>query len=371
MSVEGPYQSCAIRSLLRFIVPLAISLAAISFFSIPLVAQGEEILSHEEGSPPSPQITGWSDINFSDTDEPDRTSGFSQGQIVLHMSSSLTQTTSVFSELSFSSKTTGTAVGVERLIIRFDQGDLLKLSFGRDHTPINWWNMSFHHGLWLQTSIDRPEMTKFGGTFIPVHFLGASLTGSVPAEGLNFSYTASVGNGRAQAISGAGDAGDANDNRAWLVNLFARPDRFFGLQIGTSFYQDKISLNDGRSFEEWIASAHFVWQKEDPEVIAEFANVNHRQAGGRSSDSQAYYIQVAYRLPWFDSLWKPYYRFERFDVPSDAVLFKQSDFNKETSIIGIRYDASYFAAFKGEYRQHHRQGMPDVNGYFGQVSFTF
>ena len=77
---------------------------------------------------------------------------------------------------------------VERVIIRYDLNDYFKLSFGRYHTPINYWNTAFHHGQWLQTTISRPEMTQFGGSFIPVHFVGSLVEGAVPAGGLNLNY---------------------------------------------------------------------------------------------------------------------------------------------------------------------------------------
>ena len=69
------------------------------------------------------------------------------------------------------------------------------MSFGRYHTPINWWNTAFHHGQWLQTTISRPEMTQFGGRFIPVHFVGALVEGNAPAAGWNVNYQAGIGNG--------------------------------------------------------------------------------------------------------------------------------------------------------------------------------
>jgi hypothetical protein len=72
---------------------------------------------------------------------------------------------------------------VERSIIRFDQSDKLKISFGRYHTPINYWNTQYHHGSWLQTSESRPEMVQFGGSFLPIHFVGALAEGALPAGG--------------------------------------------------------------------------------------------------------------------------------------------------------------------------------------------
>ncbi len=49
----------------------------------------------------------------------------------------------------------GFNVEVERSIIRYEQNDFFKVSFGRYHTPINYWNTQFHHGSWLQTTAGR------------------------------------------------------------------------------------------------------------------------------------------------------------------------------------------------------------------------
>ena len=46
----------------------------------------------------------------------------------------------------------GFNIELERLIIRYDLNDYFKVSFGRYHTPINYWNTAYHHGAWLQTS---------------------------------------------------------------------------------------------------------------------------------------------------------------------------------------------------------------------------
>ena len=330
---------------------------------------------------PSLHLAGFSDFAFAATDQRGARSGFSEGQYTLHISSALSSKVNFISELTASARTdagTGTpaATGfnfeVERSILRFDQSDHFKASFGRYHTPINWWNTAFHHGQWLQTSISRPEMTQFGGRFIPVHFIGGLAEGAVPLGGLNLNYNVGVGNGRNSVISRGGDAGDTNNHRAWLVNLFAKPDRLYGLIAGGSVYHDKITLAGNREFREWITSAHMVWQKENPELIAEFANVNHQEVGRPNTfNSQAYYIQMAYRLPWLERLWKPYYRFEYIHIPRADAVF-QGVPNLAGSIAGIRYDISSFAAIKAEYRNQRRlPGQPRVNGGFLQTSFTF
>ena len=330
---------------------------------------------------PTLKIAGFGDVNFSATDKPEGPRGFTLGQLALHMASELSPRGTFFGELSFSARAdagtnsptvTGFNTEVERMILRLDQSDMLKLSFGRYHTPINYWNTAFHHGQWLQTSIARPEMIQFGGRLLPVHFVGALVEGSVPASGWNVSYKAGLGNGRASVISRGGDAGDVNGNRAWLVNLFSKPDRLYGLEFGASLYGDKLTRADTREFNERIIAAHAAWQKEDPEIIAEVASIRHDEVGGSSATwSHAFYVQAAYRLPQFNRLWKPYYRFEHIGINAGDAVFDGVP-NLDGSTLGVRYDASEFAALKGEFRTWRRgDAVPRNYGGFFQVCFTF
>jgi hypothetical protein len=298
------------------------------------------------------------------------------------LSSALSSRVSYFGEVSVTARSDaglgsppapGFNFEIERSIIRFDQSDKFKISFGRFHTPINYWNTEYHHGSWLQTSISRPDMVEFGGSFIPVHFIGALVEGALPAGGLNLNYNAGIGNGRGAVLSRGGDFGDINNNRAWLTTLFIKPDKLYGLQVGGSVYRDEITqgLNNHR---EWITSGHFVWSRENPEVIAEVANVHHTGVAPLSgvSNSLAYYAQVGYRLPWLDRLWKPYYRFEYIHVPKSDTLFRVVVPSEHLSIVGIRYDISRFAAIKLEYRNIVTPLLPQrINAAFAQTSFTF
>src|SRR5258705_12590695 len=221
---------------------------------------------------PSLQIRGFGDVNFSATDQKGTNSGFNLGQLDLHLASALSRKVSYYGEMTFNAQPTGYTVEVERSIIRYDYNDFFKVSFGRYHTPIGYWNTAFHHGAWLQTTIGRPDMIRIGGTFIPVHFVGLLVEGNIPSGGAGLSYNVGVGNGRGSIISRPGDAGDNNNNRAWVANLYSRPTKLYGLQLGVSVYRDKIRpappLPSGSDFREWITAAHIVYTKESPEFLA-------------------------------------------------------------------------------------------------------
>jgi hypothetical protein len=346
----------------------------------------------ERPSYPLLKVAGFSDFNFAATDLRGPSggfgiqtllgphTGFQEGQFALHMSSALSPKVSAFGELSMTARAdagigspaaTGFNIELERLIIRYDWNDYFKVSFGRYHTPINYWNTAYHHGEWLQTTASRPEMTQFGGSFIPVHFVGMLVEGAVPAGGLNLNYNLGLGNGRGQVISRSGDIGDINNNRAWLVNAFLKPNRLYGLQVGGSVYRDAINPLEAPAAREWIQSAHIAWLKETPEVIAEFANVSHQPVrGGPAMHSQAFYVQTAYRLPGDAKLWKPYYRFEYMHIPQADAIFRSVP-SFAASTVGMRYDISSFAALKAEYRHYNRRNLPSINGAFLQTSFTF
>ncbi len=327
---------------------------------------------------PNLHFRGFADVDFSATDAKGQPSGFNLGQFVLHVSSPLSKKVSVFGELSFTARPTQYNVEVERTIVRYDANDYFKISFGKYHTPINYWNTAYHHGSWLQTTISRPEMIQFGGRFLPVHFVGLEAEGSIPSGGLGLNYNFGIGNGRQtiSLLSRDGDAGDVNGNRAVVAEIFARPAKLFGMQIGGSFYHDEITPDAGTpavaagTYREWIAAGHIAYTKENPEFIAEFANVRHiSNLTGREWNSQGMYTQVAYRLPGDARAWKPYYRFEYIHVPATDPILLVPNLLGHTA--GVRYDITDFAAFKIEYRSSRRTPVLTTNGLFLQTAFTF
>ncbi|HEY5086892.1 MAG TPA: hypothetical protein VII66_05955 [Gemmatimonadaceae bacterium] len=297
--------------------------------------------------------------------------GFQLGQVVGHLIVSLSDRLNYFGEFSATAQSTGYAFEVERSILRYDFDDAIKVSVGRYHTPIGYWNTTFHHGTWLQTTVSRPEMIKFGSQLIPTHFVGAFAEGNLPNDQLGLQYMVGVGNGRGSIISRAGDAGDVNSNRAWTVALSARPSAIFGMQLGADYYRDRVSPASGPQADEGISSAYVAWQRERPEFIAEYVHIDHTPVvGGATTSSDAYYAQLAYRLLGAAHQWKPYVRAERTTVSASDVIFAPLELGYEGGIVGLRYDFASYAALKAEYRREHFQAHDWSNGAYVQASFT-
>lgn len=320
---------------------------------------------------PSIHLMGFGDASYllSERETPD---GFFLGQVVGHMNAHLAERLAVFGEASATSRSTGFMVEIERLILRYDFADAFKLSAGRYHTPLGYWNDAFHHGLWLQTSVSRPQMIRFGGQLIPVHFVGAIAEGSFPASGLGLGYSLGVGNGRGENIVRGGDAGDVNGHKALLGGVRIRPARFRGLEVGTAVYVDQPVSEVGLDVEERIVTAHLAWDAGAAEVLTEYAHLRHREAVAAASgvSSDAFYLQIAYRLPGFDGALKPYGRVERVDVPASNPLLGTFGLDYSGQIIGLRYDFSTLAALKVEGRLERLDGGTRMSSLVVQGSFA-
>lgn len=330
-----------------------------------------EIVSSSGASGPEFNVMGFGDISYISRDGTDR-DGFTIGQAVAHLAASLGNSFSVFGEFSATGKDSEYLTEVERLIVKYDFSDLFKLSAGRYHTPIGYWNSAFHHGAWLQTTATRPEMIKFGSKIVPIHFVGVLLEGTLPRNALGLSYHAGFGNGRHANVARSGDAGDINGDKAWMVQVRAAPDRYFGLEMGLGIYNDEISPDDRPDIKESTISAHAAWTRESPEFIFEYIHSEHELVSDSSvsGDVDAWYAQFAYRLKDDLSQWKPYARFEKTDVDNtDPLLFDQG-LDYDASVLGVRWDFNPYAALKAEYRNEEFDNAGRENNFRIQVSFV-
>jgi hypothetical protein len=332
-------------------------------------------ISGQELDDPFVRVMGFGDFNYLVT-ELDRQEGFRMGQMVGHVIADLDERFTFFGEVSLTGKDTGYSIEVERAFLRYDFSDEFKISAGRFHTPIGYWNSAFHHGSWLQTSVARPEMIKFGSRFIPTHFVGLIAEGNLPSSSLGLGYSVGIGNGRAENIARAGDAGDFNDRRAWLARVQSRPISIVGLELGATFHSDQLLAPDGTDVNERIYSLHGALDRDAPEILAEYAHVSHDPATGTGDfpGSDAYYVQVGYRFGYqlgeSSISLKPYVRVEQVVVPLGDPVFTPLALNYDGVVVGVRYDPGAFLALRLEYRYEQFEGLDTTNSLYAQASFV-
>ncbi len=340
--------------------------AALAMTMAPALAAGQS--ASPDADLPAFHVMGFGDISYISEDGSDE-DGFAIGQAVAHISAVLGPSFGVFGEFSATARDSEYSTEVERLIVKYDFSDRYKLSAGRYHTPIGYWNSAFHHGAWLQTTVARPEMARFGSRLMPIHFVGVLLEGNLPSGDLGLNYKVGFGNGRHSNIARAGDAGDVNGDKAWLVQLGSRSRSYQALDVGVGFYSDEIELPGGAPVDEQTFSAYAAWTREDPEVIVEFLRSGHDGAGA-SGDTTAWYAQFAYRLPERRNAWKPYLRLESIDVDDSDPLLAPFDPDYEAGILGLRWDFNSYAALKGEYRNEEFGADGREHNFRLQLSFV-
>lgn len=337
--------------------PAALVLLAVSF--APAAAQNE--------LGPPVHVMLFSDATYLWT-EADASEGFSLGQVVGHLNAALSDRFSVSAEATLTPRSAGTIATLERLILAYQAGDGFRLSAGRYHTPISWWNTQYHHGLWLQTSIDRPNMVRFGTPLIPVHFLGLLASGTVAVGGSTLVYEAGVGNGRAPDLVGAGDGGETDAEAAAIGGLRFRPGAT-RLEVGVHGYLDRVDpVGATGPVEERILGAHAVWLA-NPELLLEYLHFRHEPEGPGSevTTSDALYLQVGWKLP---SAVQPYFRYETVDIGAGDPLFAGLGLAYDGFIAGVRWDFVDFAALKGEVRREERAGGAAATGIAVNASFV-
>src|SRR5215467_4416242 len=121
------------------------------------------------------QIRGFLDVL---TGLQDDKVSFTLGEQDLFITSELSDRFSFLGESVFKF-TAGTpttfSVSIERAIVKYNFMGNHNLLIGKHHTPINYWNDTYHHGRVLFPTIYRPLL--FEADIIPLHTTGVDLQG--------------------------------------------------------------------------------------------------------------------------------------------------------------------------------------------------
>jgi hypothetical protein len=265
------------------------------------------------------------------------------------------------------------SVDLERALLKYDYNDHLKMSFGRYHTGIGYYNTAFHSGKWLQTTADRPLVMEFAndGGLLPTQAVGISVTGLVPSGKLGLNYLLEYGSSDTirPELSGSGVTEDENNSNHINLGFFFRPVAVPGLQIGGSFYHDKINQADaGPSvrFGQTIVNGYVVYIKHGFEFLNEGFLIRHSLEHSEVTfNMPAFYTQFSKR---FGSI-RPFARYQyantNRDTMFDDVLLRHGP------SFGVRYDLNENMALKAQLDHTLRKGQADLNGLQLQLAVTF
>ena len=316
---------------------------------------------HKDVSRTALNIRGFGDFGFYGGNQKGQTSSFSIGQTNLFITSNLSERLRFLTEMVFEvHQNNGFDTDLERVLLEGSLSDYLKLSGGRYHTALGYYNTAYHHSTWFQTATGRPYIFEYEdeGGILPIHMVGIQASGQIPSGNLGLHYVAEVGNGRTSnpVAEPVQNYVDENGHKAFNVAFFARPDALPGLQTGFSVYRDVLSVPNSPKITETITDVYAVLTRPRFEWLNEALMIRHTPAGGHDYITPAFYSQISERF----GSYRPYFRYQYVNASSQEPIFPQVGLRTGPSV-GIRFDATESVALKLQYDHTmlRRQGVID------------
>jgi hypothetical protein len=292
---------------------------------------------------------------------------FALGEQDLFITSELNDRFSFLGESVFKftpSSPTNFSVSIERVVIKYNFAGNHNLLIGKHHTPLNYWNDTYHHGRVFFPTIYRPLL--FDANIIPLHTVGMSIQGHDLGK-LKFGYDFMIGNGL-----GSSEILDNDKMKSITAAVHIKP--VDGFRLGLSYYNDNISK--GATVHDNMVMNWRVKQNLFTGSVAYFGNkfevltegtlgTNHTDTTG-TRQTLASYIYTGYEIK---EKWVPYMRFDQLHFQEGELFYHK---NNTTSFVGgLRYNINYLAVVKLEYQHQHSEHGGNVNKFTAQVAIGF
>jgi hypothetical protein len=297
--------------------------------------------------------------------------GLQEARLVGHFSSQLGQRVSAFMEVELTAAEDDNTLHVERIMLKYDLDNYSQISVGRFHAPVGFWNQYYHHGRWLQTTIDRPLQTEFGGTFLPGHYWGGMYERHFSAGTHNIVLDVGYGAGRDASIEAPALNGPVRSDQGFMLQINVMPARHLGWGAGGSLWLGDLQA-DGRNVEERIMTGHVTFHSDSAALLSEIAVVQHDYPDSRGvADNYAAYVEYSRKLPGSAARVTPYVRYDYSDIDEVDAVFSALR-SRDRQSLGARYELTDFSAIKLEVRRDHfRVGGQSARSVQTQYSAVF
>ncbi|HFD33400.1 MAG TPA: hypothetical protein ENJ28_11925 [Gammaproteobacteria bacterium] len=328
----------------------------------------------------------FSDVTFSDSGPDEANPSFALGALDFYGTAQIDDKTRVFVEYVFENSDDGLVTDLERLWITRTIRDELSIGVGRFHTPLGFWNRTYHHGAILQDTVSRPFFLDFedgAGAILPVHVVGLMASGDIGMSVGDLHYEAYVANGPSidTSIAAASDreiqindGGDPNSAKTLGFRATFTPadlDLSFSAFAMSNLIAD--TGNGNRDLvTQLISGVDVNYMLGDFDLLAEFYNLSNKDEVGSlgTQSGIAYFAQLGYQVA--DSF-KVTVRHEAISTQEgDDRYFKELGITDASrNIAALRYDLDDTNALKFEVSQTSPKdsSMDDIKAYVLQWSF--
>lgn len=332
------------------------------------------------------ELHGFADISYqhdihNDADPDDDNGAFVVGPLDFYVAESLSPRVAVLAEFVFESG----VVDLERLQIGYLFSDLLKVSAGRFHTSLGYWNTAYHHGAFLYTTIERPSFLEWedDGGILPTHSVGLQLTGRQFLRSGELSYSAVVSNGSSVTVEDGAyiltpnTESDPNRNKAVGLRVAFAPAGLSGWTVGASALTNHVMNTDSLpgppltlDVTQTIVGADVTHTQGPWELLAEYFLLRDQdKVGAETATNHLYYLQVGRELR---ETVTPYARHEQMSLDErDAYLATFGAGDQRTETVGVRIRVGEQSVLKFEGRFITDDGIDSHQEYGAQWAFAF
>jgi hypothetical protein len=318
----------------------------------------------------STSIRGFTDVSWlSGGGNTGRRPAFGVGQFDLYITSRLADRVSFNGEtvFEFDQAKGEFVVDVERVVVAYAIDEHFRLSGGKVHTPIGYWNNAYHHGLALQPTIERPLLFHFedDGGALPIHTVGVQLSGRDMTEA-HLGFDVLLGNGL-----GNRPASDTNATPSLTVALHSQVTPT--LRVGLSAYRDhrvagsetKYGLPLAAPMTQVIGGGFVTYLGDRAELIVEGQQVTN-SSGGRDTRSPGWFGYAGWRVA---PRLVPYLVHDQLRLAEGDPYFVADDTRRET--LGLRWEEAASVVLKLELRSIDARGFARATDLGAQLAVAF
>jgi hypothetical protein len=241
-----------------------------------------------------------------------------------------------------STSATEFGVSIERVIVKYNYYGNNNFLLGKQHTPINFWNDTYHHGRVFYPTIERPLL--FPANFIPLHTTGIAAEGH-DLGNLRFGYNLLVGNG-------LGSTDVANNDERVSVTAAVHIKPVENLKLGVSYYNDAISAGAevyGKiipvKVHQQLFTGSISYFGKKFELLTEGTLALDNSDSTGTQQDWASYLYAGYRIT---DKFVPYFRIDNLQYASGEVYYTKN--NTQSFILGMRYYVDPLLVLKLEYQ---------------------
>ena len=349
--------------------------------SLPETSGGDPVPARTASRLDRLNVRGFGDVYHSFTKAGATANSFGLGQLDIFATSQISSRLSVLLETVVEADEHNEVhVEPERVLLRYRHNDFLNVDTGRFHSSLGFYNTTYHHGAWFQTSISRPFLFAFedNGGVLPIHNVGVRVHGLIPSGPLGLKYIVEVGNGRSYWSPETPPVQanvDENNRKSLNISILSMPRRWSGLEFGLSAYRDDLRLAAIPRVRQQILTTHVVYRRARWESLNEAVLLRHQPSAyaisAPAATSFGFYNQISYRI---GAAWRPYFRYEFLRVPPTDPLFGASpriSGRRRATMAGLRYDLSESVSLKYEVERISWENRRSQLQSSLQLSFTF